>query len=408
MGEGDRTGRGRAAIKWLKRALGLAFLAGVVGMIVIAWLPKPVPVDLATATRGPLRVTVDEDGLARVTDRYVVSAPLSGNLARVELNPGDAVEQGQILARIVPLAPPLMDERTRQQQEARVAAATAAQRQARATINRASAALEFSERELARQRSLGERGSAPAAVVDRAELELRTRREEVTSARFGSRVADFELQMAQAALGRISERDGTGEQMEVPCPVDGRVLRVIRSSEGVVQAGTPLLEIGDPSALEIVVDVLTSDAVHIEPGARVSIERWGGDRALEGRVRLVEPSAFTRTSSLGVEEQRVNAIIDLITPHAEWRALGDGYRVEARVVVWEEDDVLRVPGSAVFRSGDGWAVFAVRDAVATLTPVEVGRRNGFQAEISGGLGDGDRVVVHPSDRVSDGVEVTAR
>jgi len=397
----------RAVGRWAKRVAIAAFLLAVVGMIVLASLPKPVPVDVVEAQEGAFEVTVDEDGRARVKDRYVVSAPLGGNLARIELDPGDAIEQGQVLARIVPLASPLLDERSRQGAEARVAASVAARKQARAQIERAKAALSFAEKDAQQQRELAERGSTPEQALDRALLEERSRKAELTSAEFGARVADYELQMARAALGHIQGDDQGEDQLEVPSPVTGRVLRVIQQSEGAVQAGTPLLEVGDPAALEIVVDVLTSDAVDIQPSAPVHIERWGGE-PLEAVVRLVEPSAFTRVSSLGVEEQRVNAIIDLRSPRPKWTALGDGYRVEARIVTWQAERVLKVPANAAFRHAEGWAVFVVDDDVARLRPVELGKRSGVELQIAAGLEKGERVVTHPSDRVADGVKVAVR
>jgi HlyD family secretion protein len=381
--------------------------AALLGLVVYAWLPKPVPVDFDRVTRGSMRVTVDEDGRTRVKDRHVVSAPLAGNLGRIELDPGAEIERGQILARIVPLAAPLLNERSRAAAAARVAAADAALQQSRAAIDRAEAAHEFAKTEAERQRRLEERGSASRAAVDRAELELRTRREELTSARFGRRVAAYERRMAEAALGRLDAGEA-GDQLEVPSPVDGKVLKVMQESEGVVQAGTPLLEVGNPAALEIVVDVLTTDAVHVEPGDRVEIIRWGGDGALQAHVARVEPSAFESVSALGVTEQRVNVVIDLDSPREQWKALGDGFRVEANIVIWQGDDVLTVPASAVFRHEQGWAVYRVEDRLAELVPVTIGKRNGSVAEVKEGLAEGETVILHPSDRVRGGIEVTRR
>jgi HlyD family secretion protein len=403
---GKRNGK-RQATKWLKRALWLAVALGLVAMIVVAFLPKPVPVDLVPVRRAALRVTVDEDGRTRVMDRYVVSSPLGGNLARIELDPGVRLEEGQVLARLVPIARPLMDAQTRAEAQARVDAAAAQRSQTVAAVERSEAAFEYAETHVQRQRPLAARGAVPQDTFDRAQLELRSRREELASARFGVRVAAHQLEMARAALGRLDD-GSTGEQMEVTSPIEGSVLRLIQESGGVVQAGTPLLEVGDPSHLEIAVDVLTSDAVHIEPGDRVVIERWGGDEELLGHVRMIEPSAFTRTSALGVEEQRVNVVIDLDSPREEWERLGDGYRVETRIVIWEEENVLVVPASAVFRQGDGCAVYRLDGNLARLTEVDTGRRNGLSVQILGGLEEGDRVVAHPSDQVIDGVEITPR
>ncbi|MCC6874386.1 MAG: efflux RND transporter periplasmic adaptor subunit [Sandaracinaceae bacterium] len=402
--------RRRNVGKWLRRALWIVLALGIVALIVVAALPKPVPVDFVQVRRARLEVTVDEDGRTRVKDRYVIGAPLAGTLDRIELHPGDPVAEGQVIARIVPLARPLMDATTRAEAQARASAAAAARQQARAAIDRARAAVELAERTAARQRPLAQQGTVSPAQIDQIELELRARRQELASTEFGARVAAHQLEMANAALGRFDARDATaqGEQMEVSAPVGGVVLRILQQSAGVVAPGTPLVEIGDPQHLEIAVDVLTSDAVNIQNGAPVVIERWGGERPLRGRVRMVEPSAFTRISALGVEEQRVNAVIDLDSPYEEWRSLGDGYRVEARIIVWGEDDVLSVPASAVFRSGDGWAVYYAADGVASLRRVQAGRRNGVLVQIEQGLAEGDRVIAHPSDRVVDGVAIAAR
>lgn len=392
----------------VKRAAGVLFAGAVAAAIAIAWMPEAIAVEVAEVTRGPLLVTVDEDGKTRVRDRYVVSAPLLANLARIELHPGDVVEPGTVVARLVPLQPPLLDARTKAQAEAHVAATKAARSQSQAAVRRARTALEFAQREAARQRELTKSGAASALAVERAELEERSLAEALGSAEFGTRVAEHELAMAEAALGRLGHPRGEeAEQMELTSPVKGRVLRVIHESEGAVQPGTPLVELGDPGALEIVSDVLTSDAVHIAPGASASIERWGG-APIKAHVRLVEPSAFTAVSALGVEEQRVNVVIDLAAPPAEWRALGDGYRVEVRIAVWEGRDVVSVPAGALFRSGREWAVFRVADGTAHLTTFEAGHRSTDRVEVVRGLNAGDHVVVYPSDRVEGGVRVQAR
>ncbi|MFO0694067.1 MAG: HlyD family efflux transporter periplasmic adaptor subunit [Polyangiales bacterium] len=401
--------RGRNAARWVRRILGFVLAAALLGGIVVAFLPKPLPVDTGRVRRGDLRVTVDEDGRTRVKDRYVIGAPLAGNLARVELDPGDVVNVGDVVARIVPAASPLLDPRTRAEFEARVEANEAAVRQSDASVARARTALALAEDELGRTTTLTQRGGATQQQLDRARLEQRARTEELASAEFGVRIARHQLEMSRAALGRIGAHvTAETEQLVVRAPVSGRVLRVLQESEGPIAPGAPILEIGDPSALEVVVDVLTSDAVHIERGSKVFIERWGGDRPLEGRVRLVEPSAFTRISALGVEEQRVNVIVDLEGESASYRALGDGYRVETRIVVAERLRVLLVPESSVFRRGDGQAVFTVEGGVAHLRPVRVGPGDGIDAELLSGLADGTEVVVHPSDLLSDGLKVELR
>ncbi|MDH5671337.1 MAG: HlyD family efflux transporter periplasmic adaptor subunit [Myxococcales bacterium] len=399
--------RRRLLQSWIKRFLGMCVVLAAGGAIALSFMPKPIAVDLAKVERASMQVSIDEDGRTRVKDRYVLSAPLLANLARIELRPGDSVVPDKVLARLLPLTPSLLDPRSRAQAQAKVAAATAARRQAHASVQRMRTAAEFATREAERQRGLLGSGAASERTAEHAELEARSRSEELASADFGAKVADYELQMARAALGRMGAR-GESEQFEIGSPVVGRVLKVLHKDEGVVQPGTPLLEIGDPAALEIVVDVLTADAVHIEPGSRVLIERWGGERALSAHVRLVEPSAFTRVSALGVEEQRVNVIVDLDEDHAHWSQLGDGYRVEARIIIWQGQDLLTAPASAVFRRGEGYAAFVEAQGKATLVAVEVGKKNAQRVEVLGGLKDGQRVILHPSDRIVDGVLIEAR
>jgi HlyD family secretion protein len=385
---------------------GVAAAALIVGLV-LAWMPEPVSVDLGVVKRGPLEVTVDEDGRTRVKDRYVVSAPLGGTLARTALRAGDPVRRGDVVARVVPAASPLLDSRARAEAEARVSAARAALRRAGTEVTRARAARDFARREAERHRSLLEAGAAAPQAAEQAELAERMRSEDLASAEFGRRVAASEVDLARAALLRL-DAPRAGDGFEVRSPIDGRVLRVVQESEAVVQSGTPLMEIGDPRALEVVADVLTADAVEIRPGAAARIERWGGEAALRGHVHRVEPSAFTRVSALGVEEQRVNVILDLDDEPARWATVGDGYRVEARIVVWQADGVLQVPAGAVFRHDGAWAVYAVEDGRARLRPVGIGRRNAARAQVTEGLREGEAVVVYPSDTMDDGVRVEGR
>lgn len=401
----------RTAGRWVKRVVLIALALAALAALVVAFLPKPVTVDLAAATRGPMRVAVREDGKTRVEHRYVISAPIGGNLLRIDLEPGDAVAADQVLARIVPAIPPLLDERTRAEAGARLNVALAAQRQATAQADAARAAHELARREADRYRALGDRKAMAQQAVDRAVFEERARSEALASAEFAVKVAAHQASMARAALGRMQGPRGKqaeAEEIALAAPIAGQVLRVLQESETVVPAGQVLLEVGDPDALEVVVDVLTRDAVHIVPGAAVTVERWGGDQPIRAHVHRVEPSAFTRLSALGVEEQRVNVIIDFDDPPEAWKALGDGYRVEVAITIWAADDVLTVPVSAVFRHGDAWAVYVEQGGHARLTPVEVGRRNQDRAQILAGLDAGTRVIVHPSDRVQDGVELLAR
>jgi HlyD family secretion protein len=393
---------------WIRRGLIALAVLAVVGLIVVAWIPNPVEVEVAEVSRGPLVVTVNEDGRTRVKDRYTVSAPITGNLARLDLEAGDPIEQEQVLARLVPLPPPLLDSRTRAEAKARVDAAAAARRQAQAAVNRARFQRDFAKQESQRALAVVEQGGLARSDADRAVSTYRSSEEELNSANFGARVAEHQLKLAQTTLMQLSGKGEEGEQMEIISPVAGQVLKVYQESEGVVQGGTPILELGDPGALEVVVDVLSQDATRIPAGASTLIERWGGKNPLRGHVRVVEPSAFTKLSALGVEEQRVNVIIDMDDERKLWSSLGDGYRVEARISVWEGKDVLRVPASAVFRSEEAWATFVVEEGTAVVRSVELGETNGLETEVLSGLEEGETVIAYPSDSVRDGVSVEAR
>lgn len=394
--------------KWIRRGLLAVTLLVVVGLVVVAWIPNPIEVEVAEVARGPLVVTVNEDGRTRVKDRYIVSAPITGNLARLDLEAGDTIEAGQVLARLVPLPPPLLDSRTRAEAKARVDAAQAALRQSQAAVNRARYERDFAKQESERALAVVKQGGLARSDADRAVSNYRSAQEQVSSANFGARVAEHQLKLAQTALLQLSGKAEDTEQLEIVSPVAGQVLEVFQESEGVVQGGTPIVEVGDPAALEIVVDVLSQDATRIPAGARTTIERWGGKTPLRAHVRVVEPSAFTKLSALGVEEQRVNVIIDMDEDRARWQTLGDGYRVEARISVWEGEDVLRVPASAVFRSEEAWATFTVEGGDAVLRRVEIGESNGLETEVVSGLEEGDIVIAYPSDSVRDGVSVEAR
>jgi len=394
--------------KWIRRVLIALAVLAVVGLIVVAWIPNPVEVEVAEVSRGALVVTVNEDGRTRVKDRYTVSAPVTGNLARPDLEAGDSIEQEQVLARLVPLPPPLLDSRTRAEAKARVDAAMAARRQAQAAVNRARFQRDFAKQESKRAQAVVQQGGLARSDADRAVSTYRSSEEDLRSAEFGGRVAEHQLKLAQTTLMQLSGQGEEGEQLEIISPVAGQVLKLFHESEGVVQSGTPILELGDPAALEVVVDVLSQDATRIPRGAPTLIERWGGKNPLRGHVRIVEPSAFTKLSALGVEEQRVNVIIDMDDDRELWESLGDGYRVEARISVWEGKDVLRVPASAVFRSEDSWATFVVEDDAAVIRTVELGETNGLETEVLSGLEEGEMVIAYPSDSVRDGVSVEAR
>jgi HlyD family secretion protein len=388
----------------------LATLAVIAGLMVVALWPTSVPVDLISLTRGPLLVTVDEEGMTRVRDRFVVSAPVAGRVLRIELEPGDRVQRGHVVARVRAEAPPLLDARTSAEAHAAVESSRAALGRARAEEQRTKATFAQARRELARVRDLDREGLTTKQEVEAREAEVRVAEESVSAATFAVGVASSELQRAEARLApSVPDKETPGRVVDVSSPVDGLVLKRVRESESIVPAGDPLLEIGDSSRLEIVADLLSTDAVRAKPGARAIIEQWGGDKTLEARVRRVEPSGFTKISALGVEEQRVNVVLDFLDPAAAWAALGDAYRVEVRIVIWEGHDVLKVPTSALFREGDQWAVFLVgSDGRARRTVIEVGHQTGQEAEVLSGLSEGARVILHPGDTVMDGARVRPR
>ena len=379
-------------------------VVGIAGALLMLWLrPQPARVDTANAVRGPLQITVDGEGRTRVRDRYVVASPVPGRLRRITLRRGDSVLQDQLIAQIesLPLAP--LDPRQRAEASARVNAAEDAQRESDAMVERAKAGYEQARRESERCEKLVAAGVISRQELERAQTAMDVAARELNAARSRSETAGHDVEVARSALlalGKNQKQSVT--TVQVHAPVSGRVLRVIEESERVISAGTALVELSNPSKLEVVIELLSTDAVKVKPGALVLIERWGGDSVLQARVRLIEPSAFTKVSALGVEEQRVNVIADLTEPA---QTLGDGYRVEGRIVVWENENVLKIPSSALFRTGDGWSVFVVVESKAYLRQVQVGQRTPFEAEVISGLEDAARVIVHPSNEISEAMRV---
>lgn len=385
------------------------FVVAVLIALAIAWgfWPRPVLIEPGEVARRPLQITVEEEARTRVKERYVLYAPVAGYLRRIELNVGDPVAVGATLAVLDPLRSTVLDPRTRAEAEARVAAARAALRQAESTLQQAEAEAELAADEFRRREDLLARQLISRSEFDEARGRMRAAEALRAAAGSAVEVAGFDLEGAEAAL-RYSggaQDDTPAETVPVRSPVDGHVLKILQESAGVVAAGQALLEVGDPRQLEVEVEVLSRDAVRIRPGGRVSFERWGGDEVLEGVVRTVEPTGFTKISALGVEEQRVLVIADFIAPPESWQRLGDGYRVEAKFVVWEREDALTVPASALFRRDDGWAAFVVEDDRARLRPVRLGPGSGLLTEVLEGLDPGDVVIVHPDDAVADGVRV---
>jgi HlyD family secretion protein len=389
----------------------VAVAIAIVAALALAFRPEPIPVDSAAATRGPLMVTVDEDGRTRIKEIHVVSTPLAGRLLRIELDPGDPVEAGKTLvAALDPGDPTLLDPRASAQAKAKVSAAQAALSQSEANLERARAADDRAQRELERKTVVWDKGFLSESEYDNVVFAARSAEKDLRAAESALQIARFELEQAEAALLHTRGSSGAdGEfRFEIRSPIDGRVLRIFQESSTVVAAGAPLLEVGDPRDLEVIIDVLSRDAVQIAPGAKVILEHWGGEAPLLGCVRIVEPAAFTKISALGVEEQRVNVLVDFSELPESRPTLGDAYRVEARIVVWEAGDVLKIPAGALFRHGENWAVFLVKDGKAVLREVEAGHANGLETEVLGGLEAGDEVILHPSDQIVDGRRVAPR
>ena len=391
------------------RVLGLASLA----LLVIAGLawgfwPRPLMIDGVRVKETPLTVTVEEEGRTRVKDRFVISAPVAGYLRRIQLEVGNAVTWDQVLACLEPSPSPVLDPRSRAEAEARVSRTRAALRMAEAQVTAAEAEAEYAKLVANRMEELRRERTVPQQEVDEARSRDRQAAANLRSAQFAVEVAQFELAAAQTALDYAGGGGDEREPIPLRSPVNGSVLKLLRKSAAVVTAGEPLLEVGDPMALEVEVDLLSADAVRVRPGTQVRLERWGGEGTLDAVVRTVEPVGFTKVSALGVEEQRVWVIADLTSPYERWESLGDGYRVEASFVLWHGERVLQIPTSALFRRGDGQAVFVIEDGRARLRPVVTGQRAGLVAQVGEGLTAGEIVITHPDDRIADGVRVRPR
>lgn len=389
--------------RWVLWAAG----AVLVALIVAGLWPRPLPVETVTVARGMLRITVDDEGQTRVRNRYLVSSPSGGQLRRIDLKAGAEVKAGEtVVAMLETGGSDLLDTRSLAQAEARVRAAESAREQAAAQQARANATLALTRAELARARILADQNIIPQQDLDVALTRELTANQEVRAAGFGLQVAEYELEQARAVLGRGAPGvENVPATIPISSPVSGRVLRVLQESARMVPSGFPLLEVGDPTDLEVRIEVLSRDGVRVAPGARVLLEQWGGERPLEARVRWVEPAAFTKISALGVEEQRVYVIADFIDPVEARPTLGDGFRVEAKIVIWEGADVLRVPAGALFQREGRWLTFVVEGGKARLRPVTPGRSNGLATEIVEGVSEGEVLIVYPGDRVEDGSRV---
>jgi HlyD family secretion protein len=392
-------------VRILKNSRLLAVGAIVTIIIAVALWPSAIEIDAARVDRGPMVVTIDEEGETRVRERFVVSAPVMGRVERIELEPGDPVVRGRtIVARLTPAAAPLIDDRTQAELAAAVEAARAAVGQTQAELQRAATARTRAQSTARRLEALMKSGAISGDELEAAQTTMKSADDAVRAAEFSMARAEHELQLARARLKPSGAGGGT---VTVVAPVDGVVLKRLRESASVVPVGEPLLEIGDPASLEIVSDLLSTDAVRVAAGDNVLIEQWGGSAPLEGRVRRVEPSGFMKVSALGVEEQRVNVIIDF-SDEIEPVRLGDGYRVEVRIVTWREDSALRVPVGSLFRRGDDWNVFRVDGGRARLQLVQLGQRNDREGQVLHGLSEGQTVVLHPPDTLTDGGRVRIR
>lgn len=388
---------------WAAAAVALA------GLLVLAFRPQAVPVDLAQASSGPMIVAVRDEGRTRVRNEYIVSAPVAGQLLRVPFKAGAHVSAGETVARILPADPTFLDVRSRAETEAAARSAAASLALARSELERAQAQMKYALTEAERMGTLHARGLTSQESFDRALLQRRVAEADLATARESVRVREAEVELARARMLQPGAEEDPDAVVSVPAPISGRVLRVTQESRAVIASGAEILSLGDPNDLEVVAELLSTDAVEVDANARVLIENWGRDQPpLNGRVRVIEPSGFLKISALGVEEQRVNVVIDLTDPQEHWSALGHGYRVEVAIVVWERDDVVQVPVSALFRDDEAWAVYRVEDGQAHATRVDVGRDNGRSAQILDGIAPGETIVLYPGEQIEDGTRVAQR
>lgn len=394
---------------WRRRIFILLLSLGIIAAVVYGFMPKPVPVSLVEVSRATLQVTVNEEGKTRVKDRFVISAPVAGFARRVELDVGDLIKRGQVLVTLEPRRSRVLDPRSRAAARANVEAAKAALNLRQENILAVSAETEYATSEFERIKKLYDKEIVSKDSMEQARAKSSSAQATLKSAEFAMEVARFELEAARTALKySASAEAGLKERVAIRAPIDGSVLKIYQESEGAVIEGQEIISIGDPSSLEVEVDVLSADAVRIKPGTEVRFLRWGGEVPLKGRVRIVEPAGFTKISALGVEEQRVLVISDITSEPELWERLGDGYRVEASFILWEGADILQVPTSALFRSGKDWATFVVEDKRARERPVKIGHRSGLSTEILSGVKEGESVITHPDDSVEDGVRVRPR
>ena len=390
----------------------------VAAFFAYAFFPRALNVDMATIGRGAMMVTIDEEAKTRVHDAFIVSAPVAGRLLRVDVEPGDAVIEAEtIVARLTPANPTVLDVRTDEQAKAAVDAAEAALKLAKADVQKATADEVYTRAEVQRARDLRPDEAVSQSQLDEAEHAWRASSAALEMAKASVSIREADLKNARAMLMTFSEADKLSmttnqhprEVLSLRAPISGRVLRVIQESETIIQAGTPVLEIGDPSDdLEVVAELLSTDAVKVKAGDGVIIEKWGGSTSLEGVVERIEPWGFTKFSALGVEEQRVNVIIRFLGEESDRNALGHGYHTEVRIIIWQDDNALKVPANALFRSGETWSVFKVNKGKAQLVDVIIGESNGSEAVVESGLSENDEVILYPGNQIVDGARVKKR
>lgn len=409
-------------MNWTRTAVVTTVTVGLAGAIFWGLRPQPLEVETSPVRFAPLEITVEEEGKTRLRDRFLVSSPLAGIMRRHDWNVGDSIPAGRPVAFLTPLRSELLDSRRNSEAVARLQAASAERegadarlRSAQEQLNAAVADADFWKLQLSREEKLLAKGDIPSSRVDRTRVEAKRSESTRLAAEQAISLARTEIDRARAnvAAARAAASSPGGNAppsadspaIPIYSPVAGQVVRVIRQSEGALGAGEPILELGNTRALEIEVELLSSDAVKIGPGTRVRLTRWGGDGALDARVRVVEPTGFTKLSALGVEEQRVRVISDLISPAEQWQRLGEGYRVEAAFVLWSSDRALQIPASALFREGSKWATFVVDQGFTHKRYVEAGHRNGLAAEVLSGLKEGELVIPFPEEKLGDGSPV---
>jgi HlyD family secretion protein len=387
---------------------------GVVLLLVLGYLfkPRPIIVEMAQVAKGQLQEIISDEAKTRVHDVYTLSAPVTGHLRRITAEVGDSVERlATIVAEIEPIDPDFLDPRSEAQAKADIKAADSAMSLAQAEVNQAQAELDFALAEFDRMRELRVSNSVSARELDNSERAYKTALAVLATAEAGLQMRMYELERSQALMlspSTTQTQHGSCQCVNITAPVSGRILAVLNKSEGVVMAGTALLEIGDPEDLEIVVELLSFDAVKVQPGQVVNIKNWGGSQPLVGRVNRIEPIGFMKVSALGIEEQRVNVIVDIASEYNRWARLGHGYQVDVEIVLWEGKDLLTVPVTALFRDQDKWAIFVVREQVAEKQVISIGHKNAFNVEVIAGLNEGDWYVSHPNNQIAHGVKVSSR